>query len=103
MSTDTLPDTPRGRLRWALHESLVIAGVLLFWVGLALAVSLAAALLRVVLARLPVRELRLLVDLLQRLDFLWPGLTSVATAAVGLYVVVRAGTLLIDHYRTTAG
>ena len=80
----------------------MIAGVLLVWVGIALALTLSAGLLRVVLARLPGQALSPVAHLLGRVEFLWPGLVTAATATVGLYVVVRTGTVLIDHYRATA-
>lgn len=102
MSTRTLPETPQERLRWALREGLVIAGVLLFWLGVAAVLTGVLSLLGVVLAMSGLRGFHLVSDLLRRAEFLWPAFSAVAFATGGLYVVVRAGTLLIDHYRQTA-
>lgn len=100
MSSHRLPDTPRGRLRWALREGLVIAGILLFWLGVAVVLTGGLSLLSVALHVIGVDALRLVADLLLRTEFLWPLVSAAAFATVGLYVVVRAGTLLIDHHRT---
>jgi membrane-bound ClpP family serine protease len=102
MSAPTLPETPRERLRWALREGLVIAGILLFWLGVAVVLVGLFSLLSVTLHLVGLRPFHLVAELLQRSAFLWPAFSAVAFATVGLYVVVRAGTLLIDHYRLTA-
>lgn len=101
MSTQTLPETPRDRLRWALREGLVIAGILLFWLGVAVVLVGLFSLLSVTLHLIGLRPLRLVAELLERSGLLWPAFSAIAFATVGLYVVVRAGTLLIDHYRQT--
>lgn len=98
MSPPPLPETPRARLRWAIREGLVIAGIVLFWLGVAGAFSL----LTVGLHLVDVRATHLLADVLRRTAGLWPAMTAVAAATTGLYVVVRAGTLLIDHHRAGA-
>lgn len=103
MSTDTLPETARGRLRWALHESLVIAGVLLIWLAIGVALLGLAALLSLALHVVGLRPLHVVAELLERSAVLWPAFSAVAFATTALYVVVRAGTLLIDHYRSAAG
>lgn len=101
MPPQQLPDAPAGRLRWALAESLVIAGILLVWTGVAALLWVGLTLLRVVLARLGAESLRLLYELLQRVELLWPAVTRLVVATTALYVVVRAGTLLIDRHRAT--
>lgn len=101
MSTRTLPATPGGRIRWALPEGLVIAGILLFWLGVAVLLTGVLSLLSVSLHVLGIDALRLVADLLRRTGFFWPALSAVALATVGLYAAVRAGSLLIDHYRVT--
>ncbi|NIQ57977.1 MAG: hypothetical protein GWN71_32775 [Gammaproteobacteria bacterium] len=103
MADETLPESPRGRLRWALRESLVIAGVLLGWLALGVALLALGGLLGLTLHVIGLRPLRLVAVVLERSAVLWPAFSAVAFATVALYVVVRAGTLLIDHYRATAG
>ena len=99
MSPPTVPETPRARLRWALIEGSVIAGIVLFWLGVAVVLTGALSLLGFALQALGIGAFHLVADLLRRTGFLWPTLSAVAFATVGLYVVVRAGTLLIDHHR----
>lgn len=101
MSTRTLPETARERLRWALREGLVIAGILLFWLGVAVGLVGLFSLLSVALHVTGLRPFHLVAELLRRSSLLWPAFSAIAFATVGLYVVVRAGTLLIDHYRVT--
>lgn len=96
-----LPESPVGRLRWALGESLVIAGILLFWAVTAAVLWLSVTLLRVVFARLGAPTLRILYELLQRTDALWPAVSTLTIATTTLYVLVRSGTLLIDRCRAT--
>lgn len=101
MPPHQLPDGPWDWLRWALAESLVIAGILLVWAGVAALLWVGLTLVRVVLARLDAESLRLLYELLRRVELLWPAVTALVLATTALYVVVRAGTLLIDRYRAT--
>ncbi|MEE6211401.1 hypothetical protein U3A55_14735 [Salarchaeum sp. III] len=95
MPSNSLPDSIIGRLRWALGESLVVAGIFAFWILLAPALNTALGLLTRVLAALDVHAVYLLDDL----TVLWPTVVPLAFVTAVLYTVVRAGTLLIDHYR----
>lgn len=99
MSTPTLPESPRERLRWALREGLVIAGILLFWLGVAVVLVGVLSLFSATLHLVGLRAFHLVAELLERSALLWPAFSAIAFATVGLYVVVRAGTLLIDHHR----
>ena len=99
MPSHELPDTPRARLRWALREGLVIAGIVRFWLGAAALLVGALSVLGLALRLLGAGPFHLVADLLRRAGFLWPAFSAVAFATVGLYVAVRAGTLLLDHYR----
>ena len=98
MTSHVLPETPRDRLRWALREGFVIAGIVLFWLGVAVVLVAGLSLLGLALRLLGTGPFHLLSELLRRTAFLWPALSAVAFATVALYVVVRAGTLLIDHH-----
>ena len=101
MPDDTLPGTPRGRWRWALREGYVVAGILLFWLAVAAVLTAALSALSFLIRALRLGPLRGLAELFERGAVLWPALSWVAFATVGLYVTVRAGTLLIDHWRST--
>lgn len=103
MAPAHLPETPRDRLRWAIRESLVIAGVLLFWFGLSVLLTVTTSLLSLAFEFARLHQLRPLLVLFRRVELLWPPLMAAALATVALYVLVRAGTLLVDHYRATAG
>jgi len=95
MPSDTLPDSVEGRLRWAVTESLVIAGVFLFWMALAVALTLALSVFTLVLRGVNVHTTYALRDF----GAIWPVVVPLAFATTALYVVVRAGTLLVDHYQ----
>lgn len=94
----SLPASPADRLRWALREGLIIAGILLFW--LAVAVLLVGLLsgLSSVLHFIGLRPFHQIAELLERSVRIWPAFSSIAFLTAGLYTVVRAGTLLIDHH-----
>ena len=88
------PATPRGRLRWALTEASIVLGILLFWLVAVFAIRFLVALLTA-----PVRLLGF--------EFMFftgvPGTLSgvvvpMAIVTAGLYALVRAGVLLIDHW-----
>jgi len=79
--------TLRERVRWSLREGVVIAAILVAWLIVGALVAFPFELLQEVFRlriAFPVYELPIF---------------AVAQANVALYVVVRAGTLLIDHYR----
>jgi|GEM_PF-2041690 len=97
-----MPSSTRARLYWSLRESLVVAGIFLAW-------ALAYVALRVLLV-LPmflvqvVGPPRVLGEAVQTLyrgseTVLVPVVTQGAMATVALYVLVRAGTRIVDHYR----
>ena len=103
MSQPRLPSTPRGRLRWALREGSVVAGIRLFWLGAAVVLVGLLSLLSVGLHATGLRPFHLVAELLERSELPWPAFSAVAFATAGLYVVARAGTLLIDHDRAADG
>ncbi|QDX39639.1 hypothetical protein [Salarchaeum sp. JOR-1] len=95
MPSTSIPDSLVGRLRWALGESLVVAGIFAFWILLAAALNTALGILTRVLAALNVHAIYVVDDL----AVLWPTVVPLAFVTAVLYAVVRAGTLLIDQYR----
>lgn len=102
MSTDVRPNSPRGRLRRAFDERLVIADSLLFRQVIGVMLAGLLTLFGLVSQVVRVEPLHLLVDGFRRTTFRWPVFSAVAVATTGLYVVVRGGTLLVDYSRRTA-
>jgi len=97
-----LPASPRGRLRWALSEALVVAGIFLFWVGVAALLVVAMSLLTATIELLQIRQLRLLHAFLDRTDFVWAAVLPLSLATTTLYVLVRTGTVLVEQYQRGA-
>jgi hypothetical protein len=94
------PDAYRDRLRWAIDEGLLIAGIFGFWLVLGFLVLTALGVLAFVIQTLRISQLRFVYDVLRWDAVLWSGVMTLANATVGLYILVRAGTILIDRYRT---
>lgn len=96
--------TVRSRIDWALREGVVIAAVLAFWAvvfaGLALVLSVVLAVLQLLVdVGFPAGPVRFLFEFLSRLERLSaPAVVQLATANVGLYVLVRVGWVLLDRY-----
>ncbi|AXR82168.1 hypothetical protein [Natrarchaeobaculum sulfurireducens] len=92
-----LPNSTRGRLRWALSESVVVAGILFAWIVVALVVTVAFRVLtlpfRLLDVPLPLSEVLLSVSVLGNAILVVTLVTSL------LYVLVRAGTLILDYRR----
>lgn len=93
------PDTTAGRLRWALREALVVAGILLFWVGVALALSLFTGVVRLLMETVELRALLRLYEFLQEGGLLWMAITPLTGVTVSIYGLARVGTVVVDHYR----
>ncbi|OVE84376.1 hypothetical protein B2G88_08150 [Natronolimnobius baerhuensis] len=95
-----IPESPQGRFRWALSESLILVGIFAAWAVITALVGilsqLSLALLRPVLS-LP----HPLFELLQATGGVWRIAFSVATLTACLSVLVRAGTLIVSHYVET--
>lgn len=97
-----MPSSVRSRLAWSVRESLVVAGIFAAWAlaFLALRVVLGVVLLlfRVVLPPHLIGEL--LSDIVHGgQSLLVPVVTQGAMATVALYVLARAGVVIVDHYR----
>ncbi|SDR42182.1 hypothetical protein [Natronobacterium texcoconense] len=94
-----LPESPRDRLEWAITESVVIFGILLFWVGVAAVVTIVARLLTLPLELLDIHLLLLHAEFGRAITGLWGVVVPLTIVTATLYVIVRAGGLLIDYYR----
>lgn len=99
-------ETPRSRLIWALREGLVLGGIVLAWMVVALVLGLIIGSLRAVFEALSLFRFEILAPILQilfRFDVLGRVIiTRIAVANVALYVLVRTGMVIIDHYRNGA-
>lgn len=99
MSAHRLPESWSGRLRWVLAEGALVAAVFVFWVLVAAALSAALAVLARVIAATGLRELRFAYEVVQRADFVWASVVPLTAATTTLYVLARAGSILVDRYR----
>ena len=100
-----MPSTVRERLLWSLREALVVAGIFAAWalVFLAFRVLLVLVQLTFHVARPPEFLGRPIVELLQGGEMiLIPTVTQGALATVALYVLARAGMVIVDHHRGDA-
>lgn len=96
-----LPETPRERLAWAIRESYVILGIFLFWIGVALVVSIALGILALPYQLTGGPMFRPLLEMTRLGDDIWAGLIPLTVISASLYVFARVGELLIDHYIVT--
>lgn len=96
-----LPDTPRDRLRWALSESLIVAGIFLAWLAIAIGATIALQILT-----FPIRFLlgysALSPDGLLSVSVLGNAVLAIGLVTSLLYVAIRAGTMLIDYSRDSS-
>ncbi|WP_435346072.1 hypothetical protein [Haloarchaeobius sp. HRN-SO-5] len=100
MATRSFPQSFRQRLRWAIRESLLIAGIFLFWVGVGLVLMAVLSIVAFLIRTARLDSLRFVYEFARRSAFVWTVLTPPATATAGLYVLVRAGTILLDRYQS---
>ena len=92
-----LPTSTRGRLRWALSESVVVAGIVFAWIVVALVAIVA---LRVLTFPFRLLDLPLpLSDVLLSVSVLGDAILVVTLVTSLLYALVRAGTLITDYRR----
>ncbi|NGM69477.1 hypothetical protein G6M89_10745 [Natronolimnobius sp. AArcel1] len=96
-----LPESPQARFRWALTESLIIFGLFAVWALIVASVRFLSQLV-IALSHSFIGPLHPLFELLNATSRLWTVVVPVAAITASLYVLVRAGTLLIDHYVETA-
>lgn len=88
------------RLRWIVNETLVIAGILGVWIVVGVAVHLLLGIVSALLAMGRIEHLRGLYMLLREPALVWSTVTPFALLTVLLYVTVRAGTILLEEYRS---
>ncbi len=99
-STPSYAGTVRERVRWAVREGAVLLGVLAFWLAVFLALVAVVSVVLFVIRTLQLEPLRFVYEFLEDLQRgLWAALVPLVAANASLYVLVRAGTVLIDHYR----
>ncbi|MFB6310962.1 MAG: hypothetical protein ABEH64_07245 [Salinirussus sp.] len=101
MTRDDFPDPFGDRIRWALRESAIVFAIVIFWLALGVGLLLVLGLLQVFARALGFPPVRFLFAFADHGGAAWALLTPVATASTALYVLVRAGTVLIDRYRAT--
>lgn len=101
MPRDSFPRPFRARLRWVVRESLLVAGIFLFWIGIALLLLAVLGIVAVLIRELRLEPLRFVYEFASRRELVWAAVTQLALATTGLYVLVRAGTVLIDRYRAS--
>lgn len=96
-----LPETPRDRLRWALSESLIVAGIFLAWIIVAIGATIALQVLTFP-ARFLLGHSALPPGALLSVAVLGNAVLAIGLVTSLLYVAVRAGPLLVDYSRTRA-
>lgn len=91
-------DGARSRTLWAIREGLIVGGILLFWVVIAVVLTVV-----VFLISLPFALARIGPPGFAVVSIVWTFVGPLAFLNASLYVLVRAGTVLVDHYRTGDG
>ncbi|MFC6863125.1 hypothetical protein ACFQGE_06575 [Halomicroarcula sp. GCM10025817] len=99
MAPSQLTGTVGDRLRWALSEAAVLAGILAFWLAVAVLLTVGLSVLATVLRATRIEQLRLVYELVTRVELLWPAVVALTVATAALYVLARVGTLLIARFR----
>ena len=99
MTPEPFPASFDDRLRWALREGAVIGAIFLFWLGVGLGLFLVTGLVGVLIEAVGIPQLRFVLFPLRWGGAVWSAMVTLASATIGLYVLVRTGTVLIDRYR----
>lgn len=103
MTGDVLSGGISERLRWAIREATVIAGILVFWLLAGIVLMAGVRIFTIILYWIGVEPIPFLYDLRGPLRGVWTAIVPLASATTALYVLVRAGTLLIDRYQASLG
>lgn len=88
----------RSRTVWALREGVVVAGILLFWVAVALALTVVLFVVSVPFVLSPVRSPGLPVT-----GLVWTLVGPLAFTNAALYALARVGIVVVDHHRDGDG
>lgn len=99
MTDGSFPGPFEERVAWIVRESLLVGGILATWVGIGIGITLVLSAVALVIQAFRLAPLRFLYEFAGRSHLLWPAVTQLAAATTGLYVIVRAGTVLIDRWR----
>jgi energy-coupling factor transporter transmembrane protein EcfT len=102
MSANEFPDDLESRFRWAIQETGLIASIFLVWILIGMLIQLALFVLAIPLQVVQIDVLRFLLEIPQSGDVIWALVMPLAAMTTGLYVLVRAGTILIDRYQSSA-
>lgn len=102
MSIRALSGDLEERLRWAIREGLVIAGILVFWLVVGIAISAVLSIIAWVLLLLEFDPLRVVYTFTEHGPGIWAAVVPLTGATTGLYVLARVGTVLIDRYQAVA-
>ena len=103
MAEEPFPETLKDRMRWAIQESILIAGIFLFWMVVGLLLLVVLGLIAVLIRTFQIEQLRFVYRFVREDSAVWAAVMPLATATISLYVLVRAGTILIDRYRGSTG
>lgn len=99
MATRRLPESWPARLRWVLAESVLIGAVFAFWLAVATVLTVVFDVFAWLLDAVPGIHLRFAREVLTRVDLLWAAVVPLTAASATLYVLARAGSILVDHYQ----
>lgn len=102
MASATLSGDIQDRMRWGIREGIVIAGILVFWLMVALGLLLVMSVLGTLIRTLQLESLESVYRFVARGGVVWGVVTPLATATTALYVLARVGTVLIDRYQSSA-
>lgn len=101
MSASSFPDGLQSRFRWAIRESGLIAGIFLFWILFGVIFRFVGFVIAFIIQTLQIDQLRFVFEIIERSEAVWALVVPLASATAGLYVLVRAGTILIDRYQSS--
>lgn len=103
MSSHELSRGVRQRLKWAIWEGAVIAGILVFWIVVSLVLITVLSLIAALIRTFQLAPLRIVYEFVGRSGAIWSVVIPLASATTGLYALARVGTILIDRYQSPHG
>lgn len=93
-----LSDGFTARLKWAIGEAAVIAGILVFWIGVGIVLTGILTVIAYAIGSLPLELLEELFDFTNPSGKVLAAVMPLTIATTLLYILGRVGTLLIDRY-----